>query len=115
MSPDELGPPLKEVALFIGAPGFYRPMMPPYLPADDFLIAASGVAEAVLGALLLWPPTCELGPRGELPALLVAVFPVNIYMVQMRDTVFSSIPTWFLYLRLPLQGVLMFWAYIYTR
>jgi uncharacterized membrane protein len=96
------------------APGFYRPMMPPYLPAHDFLIAASGVAEIALGALLLWPPTRELAAWGII-ALLVAVFPANIYMVQMRDTVFSSIPTWFLYLRLPLQGILVLWAYIYTR
>ena len=49
-------------------------------------------------------------------ALLVAVFPANLYMV-MESEPFTSqgVPLWALYARLPLQFVLMVWVYWVTQ
>lgn len=46
-------------------------------------------------------------------ALLIAVFPANIYMLQTKGAG-MKIPISFLWLRLPMQLVLIWWAYQYT-
>jgi uncharacterized membrane protein len=95
------------------APGFYMKIMPPYLPLHRELVLASGVAEVVLGILLLVPKTSRFAAWG-LIALLIAVFPANIYVYQNRESFPQLSPLAHL-LRLPLQGVLILWAYVYTR
>jgi uncharacterized membrane protein len=95
-------------------PQVYRSIMPSYLPWPNTLIYLSGIAEIGLGLLLFFPRTQSLAAWG-IVALLVAVFPANVYMYQARDTVFSSFPGWLLLARLPLQVLLMAWAYYYTR
>ena len=39
------------------APGFYLPMMPPYLPWHEPLVLLSGVAEVAVGVGVLIPQT----------------------------------------------------------
>ncbi len=95
------------------APGFYMKIMPPYLPLHRELVFASGVAEVGLGLLLLIPRTSRFAAWG-LIALLIAVFPANIYVYQNRESFPQLSPLAHL-LRLPLQGVLILWAYFYTR
>jgi uncharacterized membrane protein len=90
----------------------YMKIMPPYLPYHRALVLLSGVFEVALGILLLVPTTTRLAAWG-LIALLVAVFPANFYMFQHPER-FSLSPT-LLLLRLPLQVVLILWAYAYTR
>lgn len=90
----------------------YVKIMPPYLPSHRALVLLSGVFEVVLGVLLLVPPTSRLAAWG-LIALLVAVFPANVFMYQHSER--FGVPTMLLLLRLPFQGVLIFWAYRYTR
>jgi uncharacterized membrane protein len=90
----------------------YMRIMPPYLPYHRALVLLSGVFEVVLGILLLVPTTSRLAAWG-LIALLVAVFPANVYMCQHPEK-FALSPT-LLLLRLPLQVVLILWAYAYTR
>lgn len=90
----------------------YLRIMPPYLPYHRALVLLSGVFEVVLGILLLVPPTSRPAAWG-LIALLVAVFPANVYMYRHTEE-FGLSPT-LLLLRLPLQGVLILWAYAYTR
>jgi uncharacterized membrane protein len=46
--------------------------------------------------------------------LLIAVMPANIYMVTDHEK-FRGIPLWALWLRLPLQLPLIYWAWLYTR
>jgi uncharacterized membrane protein len=46
--------------------------------------------------------------------MLVAVMPANVWMVQHPER-YAGIPAWALWLRLPLQGVLVWWAWRYTR
>ena len=58
--------------------------------------------------------TCALAFPAALILLLVAVFPANLHMA-MSPEQFPSISPLALWLRLPLQGVLIAWAYWYTR
>jgi len=89
---------------FINA-DFYLKMMPPFLPAHLFLVYLSGVFEVALGILLLIPKFTRLAAWG-LIALLVAVFPANVYMAMNTD-IFPEFNPILLYLRLPLQFVLI--------
>jgi uncharacterized membrane protein len=90
----------------------YMRIMPPYLPYHRALVLLSGIFEAVLGILLLVPTTTRPAAWG-LIALLVAVFPANVYMFQHPER--FPLPPTLLLLRLPLQVVLILWAYAYTR
>ena len=92
---------------------FYVRIMPPYLPWHEELVLLSGVAEIALGALLLVRRYARVAAWG-LILLLVAVFPANLHMA-MSPEQFPSISPLALWLRLPLQGVLIAWAYWYTR
>jgi uncharacterized membrane protein len=93
--------------------GFYMAIMPPYLPWHLALVYVSGVAESGLGFLLLFKQWARLAGWG-LVALLIAVFPANIHMAMHTD-LYPHIPPAVLWLRLPLQGLLIAWAYVYTR
>lgn len=92
---------------------FYLSIMPPYLPWHLPLVYLSGIAEIGLGALLLFR-RCSVIAAWGLIALLAAVFPANLHMALNAELYpqFSVIALW---LRLPLQGVLVGWAYWYTR
>lgn len=92
--------------------GFYLRMMPPYMPFHLAMVQASGVAEIVLGVLLLIPRTSVAAAWG-LIVLLVAVFPANIQMALHPDTFPEFAPS-ALWLRLPLQAVMIAWAWCYT-
>jgi uncharacterized membrane protein len=46
--------------------------------------------------------------------LLAAVFPANLYMAREPQR-FARIPRWALYARLPLQPLMMLWAWRATR
>ena len=46
-------------------------------------------------------------------ALLIAVFPANLHMA-MHSDLYPDIPVALLWARLPLQGVLIAWAYWFT-
>ncbi len=94
------------------APEAYMRIMPPYLPYHRELVLISGACEVALGVLLLIPKTSRLAAWGMI-ALLLAVFPANVFMYQNADR--FAIPPALLLLRLPLQGLLILWAYAYTR
>jgi uncharacterized membrane protein len=107
--------------VFIGAgvnhflmPGAYERIVPPSLQAHAKpIVQLSGVAEIVGGAGVLVPRTRKLSGVG-LVALLAAVFPANVYMAREPER-FSRIPRWALYARLPLQPLMMLWAWRATR
>ncbi len=98
------------------SPDFYVQIMPPYLPWHAELVWLSGVLEIALGALILPPRTRRLAGWG-LIALLLAVFPANLHMA-MNEVLIDgepAAPAWALWLRLPLQAVLIAWAWAVTR
>lgn len=92
---------------------FYLRMMPPVLPAPLFLIYLSGVFEIVLGALLLIPKFTRFAAY-SLIVLLIAVFPANVYMA-MNPQLFPEFSLTALFLRLPIQFVLIAAAFWFTR
>lgn len=94
-------------------PSVYLRIMPTYLPAHLFLIYLSGAFEIALGVLLLIPKFSRVAAYG-LIALFIAVFPANIFMA-MNIKLFPTINPLLIYLRLPLQFVLIACAYWLTR
>lgn len=93
------------------SPQTYLPLMPPYLPWHLFLIYLSGAAELAGGVGLLVPKLRRAAGWG-LIALLIAIFPANIYMLTDGLTLGGiKVPEWVLWIRLPLQGVLMVWIW----
>jgi uncharacterized membrane protein len=94
-------------------PRTYLSIMPPSLPSPLLLIYLSGIAELALGIALLFPKFRPFAAWGVI-ALLIAVFPANVRMYQLADTVYSNIRPWILLWRLPFQLVLIAWAYSFT-
>ncbi|MFP6638903.1 MAG: DoxX family protein, partial [Myxococcota bacterium] len=97
-------------------PELYLPMMPPALPEPEWLNVLSGLAEIVLGVFLLEPKLRAFAAWGII-ALLIAVFPANVYMATANLGVDgpgtgAGIGNW---LRLPFQALFIAWAWWYTR
>lgn len=90
---------------------FYLHAMPPWIPAHEFCVYFSGIMEILLGVAVLFPKYQSWAAWGII-ALLIAVFPANIYMYTSGK--FHQISQTFLLLRLPLQFVLIWWAYQFT-
>jgi uncharacterized membrane protein len=111
------------LALFMIAAGvghFVNPdpfvsIVPKVLPAPLALVYISGVFEILGGIGLLIRRTQKWAAWG-LVMLYVAVFPANINMaINHLPMGTQATPDWLLWLRLPLQGVLIWWAYTYTK
>ncbi|GAB3029881.1 DoxX family protein [Spirosoma pulveris] len=93
------------------SPKTYLAIMPPYIPAHNLMVILSGIAEVLLGVGLLFPATRSLSAWG-LILLLIAIFPANVHMA--ISSRFAKLPAWLRWGRLPLQGLLIWWAYQYT-
>ena len=89
-------------------PDMYLQIMPPYFPDPQLLVAVSGLAEIAGGCGVLIPPLRRVAGWG-LIALLIAVFPANIYMLQNHEQ--FHIAPWILWARLPLQIVMGAWVW----
>ena len=117
---------MKTIALYImsilyfaaGVMHFIRPrtylkIMPGFLPFPLQLVYISGIVEILCGVLLLLPATRSFGAWLTI-LLLVAVLPANIQMAvnfyQKGNPYF-----WLTILRLPLQFILIWWAWLYTK
>ncbi len=95
-------------------PRFYEAIVPPSLQHEKTrVVQASGLAELAGGLGVLIPSTRRLAGIG-LIALLAAVFPANLYMAREPEH-FASVPRWALYARLPLQPLMMLWAWRASR
>jgi uncharacterized membrane protein len=93
-------------------PAFYRRIIPPFFPARPALVAISGVCEIAGGLGLLVRPLRRAAGWG-LIALLIAVFPANIYMaLAPNESADGRFAGWMLWLRLPLQAVLIAWVWV---
>jgi uncharacterized membrane protein len=102
-------------ALHFIKPAPYLRSMPPYIPAHSAMVRISGAFEILGGLGLLLPATRRVAAFG-LVALLIAVFPANIYMavhpVEAGASAIASVLRWG---RLPLQLVLVWWLLRCTR
>ncbi|HEY7877365.1 MAG: hypothetical protein ACHQTF_02360 [Gemmatimonadales bacterium] len=104
--------------LFIGAgirhfvrPAPYAGIVPYMLPHPLVLVYVSGLAELAGGIGVLFPQVRVLAGRG-LILLLIAVFPANVQMLVSARA--AHAPHWFeaiLWVRLPVQGLLIAWVW----
>ena len=99
-------------------PGFYVAIIPPDLPNPEWLNVLSGLAEIVLGVFLLEPRVRSLAAWGII-ALLIAVFPANLYVAtqnlggpEFTPGAGNASANW---ARLPFQALFLAWAWWYTR
>lgn len=90
-------------------PSPYLSMMPAWLPSPLLLVQISGVAEILGGAGLLISPVRRWAAWG-LILLLIAVFPAN-FNVALNGWPGVNLPGWILWVRLPLQLVLIWCVY----
>jgi uncharacterized membrane protein len=90
-------------------------IVPAYLPLPLALVYVSGFFEILGGVGLLIRPLSRAAAWG-LIALYLAVFPANLNMalhkISLGDT---PMPDWALWLRLPMQLLLIYWAWRYTK
>jgi uncharacterized membrane protein len=92
-------------SLHLLRPHFYEPIVPPPLRRFKHeVVVISGFAE-LAGGLAILPRGTRPLARSWLLALLVAVFPANIYMAVCPER-FKRIPKALLWARLPLQPVI---------
>ena len=92
-------------------PKLYMRIMPRYLPNHKMLVYLSGLAEIVLGIGVCIPQLKTLSIYGII-AMLTVFLLVHFYMLS-GEKASAGFPKWVLILRIPLQFVLMYWAWWY--
>ena len=97
---------------FRSAP-MYVAIVPPHYSHPAAWVQFTGVAEILGGIGLLLPQTRRLS-AWSIIAMLIVYFDVHFYMLQHAER-FAPIPKWALEARIPLQFVLIAWAYVYAR
>ena len=95
-------------------PSFYLAIMPPDLPNPEWLNVVAGLAEIVLGVFILEPRTRVLAAWGII-ALLIAVFPANLYAAAENVSAEGGSGGALATVRLPFQALFILWAWWYTR
>ena len=99
---------------FVFAPAYVR-IIPPWLPDPHDLVMISGLCEIAGGLLVLHRRLRPVAGWG-LIALAVAVWPANLQMFVNAHT--THAPAWaqlLLFLRLPLQVLIIWWIWSATR
>ncbi|BGE81881.1 DoxX family protein [Staphylococcus petrasii] len=85
----------------------FRNIVPDYLPLQKTAVLVTGVFEIFFGIMLLVKRPADWLKKG-MNLFLLSVFPANVYMARKKLPLGDKqVPTWALYLRLPLQFVLM--------
>ena len=92
-------------------PKFFLKITPPWVPKPALINKIVGAVEIVLG-IGLWNTITSSFAAWGIIALLVAVFPANVYHFQksLKKNKYV-IPT---LIRLPIQALLIYWAYSFT-
>jgi uncharacterized membrane protein len=96
-------------------PAYYRAIVPSYLPSPSMLVYVSGAAEIAGGVGLLLPRVRGAAGIG-LIVLLIVLLPANVQMLHLYQA--RGGPWWeelLLWLRLPFQGVLVWWVWRLSR
>jgi uncharacterized membrane protein len=87
-------------------------IVPKYIPYRLGAVYLSGFFEILFGIGLLFPATQSYAAIGII-LLLIAVFPANLYMAQRMKEKKNNY-AWVAFARLPLQLVLIYWAWVYV-
>jgi uncharacterized membrane protein len=118
---------MKKVFLFIMAfiyaaagiyhfvnPRFYKILMPEWLPYHSFFNYSSGIAEIILAVMLLIERTRKISAYLIIAMLVVFLFAIHIPMT--IDFYEMHHPGFLIsVIRLPIQFVLIWWAWLYTK
>ncbi|MBM1107941.1 hypothetical protein JQC67_17430 [Aurantibacter crassamenti] len=94
-------------------PKMYSRILPSYLPGHKFLVMFSGVAEIILGVAICFAATKNLALY-LIIVMLVFFLPVHIHMLYNKKAA-MGLSKWMLISRIPLQFILMLWAYFYLK
>lgn len=94
-------------------PKIYIRIMPNYLPKHKLLVYLSGIIEIILGISICLPILKNLALVSIIGMLLTFLL-VHIYMLTNKKAS-SGLPKWLLFLRIPIQFLLIFWAYSYLN
>ena len=92
-------------------PNWYLRVMPPFFPSHRTLVIVSGIVEVLLGIGLFFP-LVKNSALILIIAMLVLFLTVHVYMLSGKKAA-AGIPLWILILRIPLQFLLIYWAYLY--
>ena len=92
---------------------WYVEIVPPFLPYKHELVLISGVAEIILGFMLLLPKMRFIAGNG-LILLLVLVYPANIYLAYTNGAALDTSPL-IAWGRLPIQFVFIGVAYLHSK
>ena len=92
-------------------PSMYERIMPGWIPQKKLVVYLSGFMEIVLGLALLFIESRTVALYGII-ALLILFLPVHTHMIS-NENARMGIPSWILLLRIPFQGLLIYWAYMY--
>ena len=117
---------MKKISLYVmivfyiaaGINHFWHPepyvgIMPSWIPWHKELVIISGICEILLGFLLLFSATRRFAAWGII-LLLIGVFPANIQML-INFSNESNPDLWVAIIRLPLQLLLIWWAYGFAK
>ena len=96
-------------------PDFFLAIMPDYLPMHLEAVYVSGIFEILLGGMLFFKKSRQIAGWG-LIALLIAVFPANIYLAQNQTAQHAiDISQTTAIVRLPFQALFIALAYWHTK
>jgi len=98
------------------SPNSYVRIIPTYLPAPYLLNILAGIFEIAFGLMLIFKQTRKMAAWGII-LMLIAFLPVHIDMIihapmMLGDIKVTPLIAW---LRIPLQGLLIWWTWWYTR
>ena len=92
-------------------PAVFLKITPKWVPYPEYINIVVGAIEIILGITLLFSITRNYAAIGII-ALLIVVFPANVYHFQQaRRKGKYIIPT---LIRLPVQALLIYWAYTFV-
>jgi uncharacterized membrane protein len=93
-------------------PDIYFKIIPSFLVYKDFINFMTGFLQILFGVSLL-VYKYQVVAASSIIILLILIFPSNLYMVFNKNARLG-IPLWLLLIRLPLQFMLIYWAYQYV-
>jgi uncharacterized membrane protein len=98
------------------SPDRYIRIIPAYLPAPHLLNLLAGIFEIVFGLMFIFKQTRKMAAWGII-LMLIAFLPVHIDMIIHAPVMLGNfkVTPLIAWLRIPLQGLLILWAWWYTR
>ena len=97
--------------LHFAMPAFFDRIVPPWVPNARLATYVSGAFE-IAGAIGLLVPATRVAAAWGLVALLAVVFPANVHMLNQARAADASVGyVAGLWLRLPLQPLLIWWVW----